>query len=97
MIQGAKSQNTNKVVVLARSGRSRIDEVKNMLIPVRCFSCGNVIGQYWPDYKLRTDNGEDASLVLNELGVERYCCRRMFVSHVELIDEVAPFTVYRKP
>jgi DNA-directed RNA polymerase subunit N len=68
-----------------------------MLIPVRCFSCGNVIGQHWTDYKLRIDNGEEASEVLNELGVERYCCRRMFISHVELIDEVAPFTIFRKP
>ncbi len=68
-----------------------------MLIPVRCFSCGNVIGQHWLAYKARTDGGEDAAEVLDELGLERYCCRRMFVSHVELIDDVAPFTVYRKP
>ena len=68
-----------------------------MLIPVRCFSCGNVIGQHWSDYKMRTENGEDAGEVLNDLGVERYCCRRMFVGQVELIDEIAPFTVYRRP
>ena len=70
-----------------------------MLIPVRCFSCGNVIGHLWEDYKTRTegDDGEDAGEVLNDLGVERYCCRRMFVSHVELTDEVAPFSVFRKP
>jgi len=83
--------------VLERSGRNRIGEVENMLIPVRCFSCGNVIGHHWPDYKTRTENGEDAGEVLTELGVERYCCRRMFVGQVELIDDVAPFTVYRKP
>ena len=70
-----------------------------MLIPVRCFSCGNVIGHLWEDYKTRTegDDCEDAGEVLTDLGVDRYCCRRMFVSHVELIDEVAPFSVYRKP
>ncbi|HJM19502.1 MAG TPA: DNA-directed RNA polymerase subunit N [Candidatus Thalassarchaeaceae archaeon] len=68
-----------------------------MLIPVRCFSCGNVVGQHWPIFKSRTDNEEDPAEVLNDLGVERYCCRRMFVGHVELIDEIAPFTVFRKP
>jgi DNA-directed RNA polymerase subunit N len=83
--------------VLARNGRSRIGEVKEMLIPIRCFSCGNVIAQHWPDFKSRTDNDEDPAEVLNDLGVERYCCRRMFVGQVELIDEIAPFTVYRKP
>ena len=46
---------------------------------------------------MRTENGEDAGVVLEELGVERYCCRRMFVGQVQLIDAVAPFTVYRKP
>jgi DNA-directed RNA polymerase subunit N len=53
----------------------------------------------WEDYKTRTegDDGEDAGEVLTDLGVERYCCRRMFISHVELIDEVAPFSVFRKP
>jgi DNA-directed RNA polymerase subunit N (RpoN/RPB10) len=29
---------------------------------------------------------------LDEVGLERYCCRRLFVSHVDLIAEVAPFT-----
>ncbi|MDP6742658.1 MAG: DNA-directed RNA polymerase subunit N [Candidatus Thalassarchaeaceae archaeon] len=68
-----------------------------MLIPVRCFSCGNVVGHHWLEFKSRTENNEDPGEVLEELGVERYCCRRMFVGHVELIDEIAPFTVFRKP
>jgi hypothetical protein len=29
--------------------------------------------------------------VLNDLGVTRYCCRRMLLSHVEIIDEVMKF------
>ena len=56
-----------------------------------------MIGQHWPDYKARTENGENAGDVLADLGVERYCCRRMFVGQIELIDEISPFTVYRKP
>ncbi|MEM4623224.1 MAG: DNA-directed RNA polymerase subunit N, partial [Desulfurococcaceae archaeon] len=29
--------------------------------------------------------------VLDELGVKRYCCRRMFLSHVEIADELLHF------
>ena len=67
-----------------------------MLIPVRCFSCGKVIAHLWDKYDQRTKEGEDPGDVLTDLGVELYCCRRMFVSHVDLIDDVAPFSVARE-
>tara|TARA_B100001996_G_scaffold257367_1_gene200098 strand:+ start:720 stop:926 length:207 start_codon:yes stop_codon:yes gene_type:complete len=67
-----------------------------MLIPVRCFSCGKVIAHLWDQYDERTKAGEDAGDVLTDLGIKRYCCRRMFVSHVDLIDDVAPFSVARE-
>ncbi|RLG69471.1 MAG: DNA-directed RNA polymerase subunit N, partial [Candidatus Iainarchaeum archaeon] len=35
----------------------------------------------------------DPKEVLDELGVKRYCCRRMLLSHVELIDEVIKYKV----
>ena len=77
--------------MLARSGRSRIDEVKNMLIPVRCFSCNKVIGGHYEQFIERRANGEDPSEVMDDLGVSRYCCRTIFVSHVNLIDELLPY------
>ena len=39
---------------------------------------------------------EQAMSALDELGIDRYCCRRMFVSHIELIKEVAPFSAPRE-
>jgi DNA-directed RNA polymerase subunit N len=63
-----------------------------MLIPVRCFTCGRVVGSDWEQFQERTKRGENPKAVLDSLGVERYCCRRMIVAHVDLIDEVAPFT-----
>jgi len=63
-----------------------------MIIPVRCFTCGKVIGQLYEEYARRTEAGEDAAKVLDDLGLERYCCRRMLLTHVELIDEIIPFT-----
>ncbi|RLI74345.1 DNA-directed RNA polymerase subunit N, partial [Archaeoglobales archaeon] len=36
--------------------------------------------------------GEDPERVLDDLGLKRYCCRRMIISHVDLIDEVIKFS-----
>ncbi len=63
-----------------------------MIIPIRCFTCGAVIGDKWEEFSNRVKAGEDPAKVLDELGVKRYCCRRMFISHVEIIDEVLKFS-----
>ncbi|OGS45323.1 MAG: DNA-directed RNA polymerase subunit N [Euryarchaeota archaeon RBG_16_67_27] len=62
-----------------------------MIIPIRCFTCGKVVASAWPVYLERTRNGEDSAKVLDNLGLVRYCCRRMILSNAELIDEVIPF------
>ena len=61
-----------------------------MIIPVRCFTCGKVVGSASPEYVKRKQQGEDPKVVLDSLGFERYCCRRMIVSHADLIGEIAP-------
>jgi DNA-directed RNA polymerase subunit N len=62
-----------------------------MIVPIRCFSCGKVIGDKWKPFAKRVADGEHPKDVLDDLGVERYCCRRMLLSHVELIDEILEF------
>jgi len=65
-----------------------------MMVPVRCFTCGTVVGEHWEEFKYRTrevDDPEDPEKVLDDLGIERHCCRRMFVSHKDLVDIVAPY------
>ncbi|MFC7154752.1 DNA-directed RNA polymerase subunit N [Halomarina halobia] len=62
-----------------------------MMIPVRCFTCGTVVGEYWDEYRRRTEEGESPSDVLDDLGIERACCRRMLVSHKDLVDIVSPY------
>jgi len=62
-----------------------------IIIPVRCFSCGYLIGDKWEDFARRVKEGEDSGKVLDSLGVKRYCCRRMLLSHVEVIDEILKF------
>lgn len=94
-----------------------------MIIPVRCFTCGKVIGNKWETYLslLQADFSEGyvcecyveakscdwnacASLcqryldvvlthslyrdALDELGLKRYCCRRMLLTHVDLIEKL---------
>lgn len=61
-----------------------------MIIPIRCWSCGKPIGHLWDDFKEHSKK-EDPKKVLDELGVERYCCRTQFLGHVDLIDTVSKF------
>ncbi len=60
-----------------------------MIIPVRCFTCGKVVGSAYPAYSSRVQMGEDPKAVLDDLGFERYCCRRMIVAHADLISEIS--------
>jgi DNA-directed RNA polymerase subunit N len=64
-----------------------------MIIPVRCFTCGKPIAHLYNTYLERIQRGENPQKVLNDLGLERYCCRRMLMTHVDLIDEVLKFEV----
>ncbi len=62
-----------------------------MMIPVRCFTCGKIVGDKWEEYDRRVKSGEKVSNVLDDLGLIRYCCRRMLISNVEIIDEILKF------
>ncbi|MCH7756596.1 MAG: DNA-directed RNA polymerase subunit N [Nanoarchaeota archaeon] len=62
-----------------------------MIIPIRCWSCGKPIGQLWGSYLEKLEKGEDKKKAMDELGLERYCCRAVFLGHVDLIDTVAQF------
>lgn len=62
-----------------------------MIVPVRCFTCGKVLGDKWEDFARRVKAGDAAGKVLDDLGLIRYCCRRMLLSHVEIIDEIIRF------
>ncbi|KAL5080924.1 hypothetical protein RYX36_009345, partial [Vicia faba] len=61
---------------------------KKMIIPVRCFTCGKVIGNKWDSYLdfLQADYTEGDAL--DALGLVRYCCRRMLMTHVDLIEKL---------
>lgn len=73
-----------------------------MIIPVRCFTCGKVISEVYEQYKVRKEAYDKAvkagdkpketpKQILDDLGVDRYCCRRMILTHVDLLQDAAPY------
>jgi len=61
------------------------------MIPIRCWSCGKPIAQLWEKYQERLDKGEARKAIMDELGLERYCCRAAFLGHIDLIDTAGQF------
>jgi DNA-directed RNA polymerase subunit N (RpoN/RPB10) len=62
-----------------------------MIVPIRCFSCGKPIAHLYEEFLKRKEKGEEIKEILNDLGLERYCCRQVFMGHVELIQKIAKF------
>jgi DNA-directed RNA polymerase I, II, and III subunit RPABC5 len=76
-----------------------------MIIPIRCFSCNNILADKWNYYKqeLRSIKGrkeeryymdgtqipQTAELtIMNRLGLKRPCCRKQFLTHVDLMEKI---------
>ena len=62
-----------------------------MIIPIRCFSCGRPVAHLYAEYKEKLKSGEPRKKVLDDLGLKRYCCRSLFIGHVDLLETVAQF------
>lgn len=62
-----------------------------MIIPIRCFTCGKPIAHLWNKFKQKLEAGEEPDKVMKELGIERYCCRAVFLGHTDLIELVSKF------
>lgn len=64
-----------------------------MMVPIRCFSCGKVVGNLYEEFMKKSKSGANPEKVLDELGVTRYCCRRMLLTQVDLIDEMMKYKI----
>jgi DNA-directed RNA polymerase subunit N (RpoN/RPB10) len=62
-----------------------------MIIPVRCFSCGKPVGHLWEQYLEKVKRGDEKKKALDSVGLERYCCRALFLGHVDLADMASKF------
>ena len=58
------------------------------MIPIRCFTCGKLIAHKWEQYCQETNNGTSRQDALEIIGFQRYCCRRMFLGHVDITDQL---------
>ncbi|MCP8313051.1 MAG: DNA-directed RNA polymerase subunit N [archaeon] len=62
-----------------------------MLIPVRCFTCGALIADRYEEFVKKVKEGEEPGKVLDKIGIKRYCCRRIFLSNVNIVDSILPY------
>ena len=61
-----------------------------MIIPVRCFSCGKPVAHLWEKYAAGVRK-KKPERVLDALGLERQCCRALFLGHIDMMRVVAKY------
>ena len=49
------------------------------MLPVRCYTCNKIIGNKEKQYEELVKEGFEMRVILDELGLKRYCCRRMLM------------------
>jgi DNA-directed RNA polymerase subunit N len=54
-------------------------------------SCGKPVAHLWDQYKEKISNGEKAKKAMDEAGLERFCCRAMFMGHMDKIDLISRY------
>lgn len=62
-----------------------------MIVPVRCFTCGSLVADKYNEFVTRVKAGEDPKLVLDSMGLRRYCCRRMLIAAIDVVDQLMPY------
>jgi DNA-directed RNA polymerase subunit N (RpoN/RPB10) len=69
-----------------------------MIIPIRCFTCGNLIADKYKKFikdvddleKKNDKNNQDRNLeeIFAELKLKRYCCRRMLFTQSNILNKL---------
>ena len=62
-----------------------------MIIPIRCFSCGKPIAHLYKKFKELIESGVSHKDALDQLGLERYCCRAQFLGQTDTLELVNKF------
>ena len=70
-----------------------------MIIPIRCFTCNNILGNKWNKFEkesniIKSNNNltdeektkQMINLLGNDLKLKRYCCRMILISTVDMTE-----------
>lgn len=63
-----------------------------MLIPIRCNSCNTILADKYTefdDYRTNNKNSNNFKAILDKLGLYRYCCRTIMLTHVNMIKNLS--------
>ena len=63
-----------------------------MLIPIRCFTCGTLVADKWEEYQQLKEQDVAPDEIFKRLDLDRFCCKRMLIAHVDLVDDVLKFS-----
>ena len=61
------------------------------MFPVRCYTCNAVLANLYVKYESDTRSGISEKTSMDSLGVHRMCCRRMFLGHVDLVEDLVKY------
>lgn len=61
------------------------------MMPVRCYTCNDVIAHKSEAYDKLIHSGKKGKEVFDALGIDRMCCRRMFLGYVNLYDDLIKY------
>ena len=62
-----------------------------MIIPVRCLTCGKLVADKYNEFVSRVKCGEEPKAVLDSMGFKRYCCRRMLIAAMDVVDQLMTY------
>ena len=65
-----------------------------MPIEVRCYTCNKVIANKYDTYQNYLEQGMSSNDALDKLKLNRYCCRRMILSYVNIDEQLLEYSNY---
>ena len=63
-----------------------------MIIPVRCFTCNKVIAHLDKKFTELQNAEMPNDIIFQELGIRRICCKRMFLTSLDVCEHLGQYT-----